>query len=139
MYFLLLQSLLFLDQFTLLGKKSDVYVLLKVLKYCTGSSAKSYQCKYAIDDKLHNNNQEQIDLCDAIREVIQFASLRGKFSSVHEDLMAEGVSRVEVTKSGFLFLMDKGGCNHVLVIILQKHCASKLSSRRQDGSSESSD
>ena len=135
----LFQSLLFLDPFSLLGRKSDIYVLLKVLKYCTGSSAKSYQCKYAIDDKLHNNNQEQIDLCDAIREVIQFPSLRGKFSSVHEDLMAEGVSRVEVTKSGFLFLMDKGGCKHVLVIILQKHCASKLSSRRQHGSSESSD
>jgi len=57
------QSLLFL-----LGKKSDVYVLLKVLIYCTGSSAKSLQCKYAIDDKLHNSNQEQIDLCDAIRQ-----------------------------------------------------------------------
>ena len=91
-----------------------MYVLLKVLKYCTGSSAKSYQCKYAIDDKLHSSDQEKIDLCDAIREVIQFPSLRGKFSSIHEDLMAEGVSRVEVTKSGFHFLMDKGGWKHVL-------------------------
>ena len=54
-------------------------------------------------------NQEKIDICDAIREVMQFPCLRGKFSSVHEDLMAEGISRVEVTKSGFYFLRDTGG------------------------------
>ena len=116
------QSLLFLDPFSLHGRKSDIYVLLKVLKYCTGSSAKSYQCKYAKDDILHNSNPEKIDLCDAIRKVIQFPCLRGKFSSVHKDLMAEGIKRVEVTESGFHFLRDKGGSEHVPIIILQNNC-----------------
>ena len=101
-----MQSLLFLDQFSLLGKKSDVYVLLKILKFCTGSSAKSYQCKYAIDERLHNLNPEKIDFCDALTDVLQFPSLRGKFSSVHEDLRAEGITGVEITKDGFQFLRD---------------------------------
>ena len=101
-----MQSLLFLDQFSLLGKKREVYVLLKVLKFCTGSSAKSYQCKYAIDERLHNLNPEKIDFCDALTDVLQFPSLRGKFSSVHEDLRAEGITRVEITKDGFRFLRD---------------------------------
>jgi len=108
------QSLLFLDQNSLLGRKSHVYVLLKVLKYCTGSSAKSYRCKYLIHKQLHKSNPEQINLCNTIRELIQFPCLRGKFSSVHEDLMAEGISRVEVTKLGFHFLRDKE-CNKGLV------------------------
>ena len=101
-----MQSLLFLNQFSLLGKKREVYVLLKILKFCTGSSAKSYQCKYAIDERLHNLNPEKIDFCDALTDVLQFPSLRGKFSSVHEDLRAEGITGVEITKDGFRFLRD---------------------------------
>ena len=101
-----MQSLLFLDQFSLLGKKREVYVLLKVLKFCTGSSAKSYQCKYAIDERLHNLNPEKIYFCDALTNVLQFPSLRGKFSSVHGDLRAEGINGVEITKDGFRFLRD---------------------------------
>ena len=101
-----MQSLLFLDQFSLLGKKREVYVLLKILRFCTGSSAKSYQCKYAIDERLHNLNPEKIDFCDALTDVLQFPSLRGKFSSVHEDLRAEGITGVEITKDGFQFLRD---------------------------------
>ena len=101
-----MQSLLFLDQFSLLGKKREVYVLLKILKFCTGSSAKSYQCKYAIDERLHNLNPEKIDFCDALTDVLQFPSLRGKFSSVHEDLRAEGITGVEISKNGFRFLRD---------------------------------
>ena len=104
-----MQSLLFLDQFSLLGKKREVYVLLKILKFCTGSSAKSYQCKYAIDERLHNLNQEKIDFCDALTDVLQFPSLRGKFSSVHEDLRAEGITEVEITMDGFRFLKDLVG------------------------------
>lgn len=39
------QSLCFLNAETLAGKKLKIYVLIKILKFCTGSSAKSYQCK----------------------------------------------------------------------------------------------
>merc|ERR1719447_1156045 len=43
------QTLLFMSDQTLRERKLEVYVLLKILKYCTGSSARSYQCKFAMD------------------------------------------------------------------------------------------
>ena len=39
----------------------------------------------------------------AIKEVIHFKTLRGKFSSVHPDLLAEGITRVEVVQDGIQF------------------------------------
>ena len=101
--------MLFLDQFSLLGKKREVYVLLKIFKFCTGSSAKSYQCKYVIHERLRHHDPEKIDLCDALTDALQFPSLRGKFSSVHEDLRDEGITAIEITKNGFRFLKDLVG------------------------------
>ena len=37
---------------TLRGLKLSAYALIKILKFCTGSSAKSYQCKFAISEVL---------------------------------------------------------------------------------------
>ena len=45
----------------------------------------------------------------AIREIIQFYTIRGKFSSVHPDLAAEGITRVMVEDTGLQFVMDNGG------------------------------
>ena len=73
-----------MDEEVLEGKKLEVYVLLKVLKYCTGSSAKSYQCKFAVNQVFMNKSIESMeDLGAAIKEIIQFKTIRGKFSSVH--------------------------------------------------------
>merc|ERR1711971_285176 len=101
------QSLLFLSDKTLQGLKFDVYVLLKLLKFCTGSSAKSYQCKFAISEvlKLRKVTASE-EVGSVIKEVIHYHNLRGKFSSVHPELGREGIIRVEVGKEGLHFIRD---------------------------------
>ena len=87
------------------GKKLEAYVLLKVLKYCTGSSAKSYQCKFALSTVFGNKSIESMEeLGAAIKEIIHHRTIRGKFSSVHPDLVAEGITRVEVGEKGLHFI-----------------------------------
>ena len=85
----------------------DVYVLLKILKYCTASTAKSYQCKYAINLVFKNKSIESMEeVGAAIKEIIHYHTIRGKFSSVHPDLAAEGITRVEVGEEGLHFIRD---------------------------------
>ena len=87
------------------GKKLESYVILKVLKYCTSSSARSYQCKFAIDRVFANKNIESMEeVGAAIKDVIQFYTIRGKFSSIHPDLEAVGIARVEVEEKGLRFI-----------------------------------
>ena len=95
---------------TLEGKKMDAYVLLKILKYCTDSPARSYQMKFAVDQVFLNKGIDSTeDLGTAIKEIIHYNTIRGKFSSVHPDLAAEGITRVEVGEEGLHFIADKGG------------------------------
>ena len=97
-----------MDDKVLEKKKLDVYVLLKILKYCTDSSARSYQCKFAVQQVFNNKRIESMDeVGEAIKEVIQFRTLSGKFSSVHPDLAAEGITRVEVGEEGLHFISDQ--------------------------------
>ena len=87
------------------GKKLEAYVMLKILKYCTDSSARSYQCKFAVDQVFRNKKIESMEeLGAAIKEIIQYYTIRGKFSSVHPDLAAEGIARVEVGEEGLFFI-----------------------------------
>ena len=84
-----------------------MYVLIKIIKYCTGSSARSYQCKYAVNDAFKNKNIESMEAVgSAIKEIIQYKTIRGKFSSVHPDLAAEGITRVEVGEEGLHFIRN---------------------------------
>ena len=86
-----------------------MYVLIKILKFCTGSSAKSYQCKFAISDVLLNRDVFDVEeLGDLIQKVIHYRTLRGKFSSIHPELRREGIIRVEVGKEGLRFIRDSG-------------------------------
>ena len=71
-------------------------MLIKILKFCTGSSAKSYQCKFGINHVLAHRVVTAEDLGKAIQDVIHYQTLRGKFSSVHPELRREGIVRVEV-------------------------------------------
>ena len=41
-----------------------------------------------------------------IKEIIQHKTIRGKFSSVHPDLAAEGITKVEVGEEGLLFIKN---------------------------------
>ena len=103
-----IQSLLFLNSNTLDGLKHDVYVLLKILKFCTGSSAKSYQCKFGIDHILNNRVVAAEELGKAIQDVIHYKTLRGKFSSVHPELRREGIVRVDVGEKGLNLIRNTG-------------------------------
>ena len=90
---------------TLEGRKLEMYVTMKILKYCTGSSAKSFQCKYAVQDEFkHKKIESMEELGTAIKEIIQYYTIRDKFSSVHPDLAAEGITRVEVGEEGLHFI-----------------------------------
>ena len=110
------QTLLFMDDQTLKGMKLQAYVLLKVLKYCTGSSARSYQCKFAVSSVFGNKRIESMDeLGAAVKEIINYFTIRGKFSSVHPDLAAERITRVEVGEKGLHFTADKSGSSVKLV------------------------
>ena len=42
----------------------------------------------------------------AIKEIIHYKTIRGKFSSVHPDLAAEGITRVEVGEEGLHFISE---------------------------------
>ena len=101
------QTLLFKSDETLRGQKLNAYVVLKILKYCTGSSARSYQCKFAVDRVLKNKKIERMEeVGAAIKEIIHYDTIRGKFSSVHPDLAAEGITRVEVGEEGLHFIKN---------------------------------
>ena len=86
-----------------------MYVLIKILKYCTGSSTKSYQCKFALNDILRSKDvSDAKELGKVIQEVIHHYTLRGKFSSVHPELRREGIIRIDVGKEGLHFIRDSG-------------------------------
>ena len=107
------QSLLFLRDDTLRGRKREVYVLAKMAKTFTASRAKSIQLKMAVNSVLANNiDIPSTDLGASLRSVLQYRDIRGQFSSIHPDLLAEGFTRVDVTDEGLCFLRDtaQGEC-----------------------------
>ena len=103
------QTLLFMRDETLKERKLEAYVLLKILKYCTGSSARSYQCKFAMDRSGFGNKsiESMEEVGPALKKIIHYKTLRGKFSSVHPDLAAEGITKVEVGEEGLFFIKSR--------------------------------
>ena len=95
-----------MNEATLQGTKLQVYVIIKILKFVTGSSAKSYQCKFAVDRVLKNKEPASDKLGEAVREVLNYENIRGMFSSVHEDLAKLGVTRVIIGDRGITFEGD---------------------------------
>ena len=77
------------------------------MKYCTGSSVRSYQCKFAMDQAAFNNKgiESMEEVGRALKKIIHYKTLRVKFSSVHPDLAAEGINRVDVGEEGLHFLI----------------------------------
>ena len=102
------QTLLFMSDRTLRERKLEAYVLIKILKYCTGSSARSYQCKFAMEIAFSNKNIEILtEIGTALKIILHHKTLRRKFSSVHPDLAAEGINRVGVNADGLFFSSGK--------------------------------
>ena len=105
-----------MDANVLRGNKLQAYAILKILKYCTGSSARSYQCKFAVQQALISKSIESMEeLGEAIKEIIHHPTIRGKFSSVHPDLAADGITRVEVGDEGLHFSRNnEPGLNYTM-------------------------
>ena len=92
-----------MQESTLAGTKKEVYTMMKILKYCTDSSAKSYQCKFAVHVVFLNKEPESDKIGEAIREAINYENIRGMFNSVHQDLKDLGVTKVEIGDNGLNF------------------------------------
>ena len=91
-----------------MGRRKDVYVLAKILKWITGSSVKSYSLKFALDFMLGSNTDiRENELGLALQDVINYKTFHGKFDSVHSDLRAEGVIWIEVGDQGIIFHRDQ--------------------------------
>merc|ERR1719350_2533624 len=55
---------------------------------------------------MNKSIESMEELGGAIKEIIQYMTIRGKFSSVHPDLAAEGITRVEVGEEGLHFIRN---------------------------------
>ena len=111
---------------TLGDRKIDVYVLLKILNYCTESPARSYQIKFAVGRVFQNddiNSTEDLGL--AIKKTIHYKTIRGKFSSVHPDLVAEGITRVEVGEEGLHFIRNNPGGEYSFRLVFIRQFSGK--------------
>ena len=93
-----------MDQDTLRGTKKDVYVLMKVVKYITGSSAKSFELKYIVDTIFMNRDPESDKIGQALQEVMLHRTVRGRFGGVHQDLQNLGVTAVVVAENEVEFV-----------------------------------
>ena len=74
-----------------------------MLKHFTGSSAKSYMIKFALKMSFSLFEDNRKDLGFNIRRVLRHWTIKDKFSSVHPELRAMGITGVEVGDSGFIF------------------------------------
>ena len=92
---------MFLGGTTLRGTKNEVYVMIKILKFLTGADVTSFACKFAVDRRLMNINPDEIGLGNAIRMVLEYRTLKGKFGYVNPDLKKIGITGVDVTDEGF--------------------------------------
>ena len=76
----------------------------------------SVQCKYGVNLMLYKTDPDHTGLGEAIRRVLTYDKLKGKFSSVNAALELSGVVRVEVVEDGFLFVGKSSGlCLHVSI------------------------
>ena len=83
--------------------------MVKILKQLTDNHTTSYHCKFARNDSLFGRTRFrdkdiiEDDIGAALMEVIKHRTVRGKFLSVHPDLRATGVSRLEIGEHGITF------------------------------------
>ena len=87
------------------------------MKTFTVSTAKSIQCKIAVQEVLRNSEPSSEDLGAALRSVLQYREIRGQFSSIHPDLGAVGVTGVEVTDQGIRFVRNTTPGNIIQSVI----------------------
>ena len=95
---------MFLSVETLRGNKRDVYLILKILKLCTGAEVTSFKMKFAVERALWDDKKGDKPLVTSLQRVLRYWTLKERFSEVHPELRNVGVKRVEVTEKGLLFI-----------------------------------
>ena len=95
---------MFIENDTLTDTREKIYQMLKILKYCTGSTVKSYECKYAIHVALRNKILSDELIWDGLKEVMGHGLLRGRFSGVRRELMELGVEHIELNEDSINFV-----------------------------------
>ena len=98
-----------MDEWTLQGKKKEVYALLKILKYAMDSDVKSYDAKYSVEMIFQNKEPSDIH-GNALEEVLKHKNVRGHFndSNVHPDLKKQGVTKIVLKDNGIDFQGNLG-------------------------------
>ena len=86
-----------MDEWTLKGKRKEVYVLLKILKYAMDSDVKSYDAKFSVEMIFGCKDPSDI-FGNALEEVLKHKNICGHFneSNVHPDLKKLGVIKIVV-------------------------------------------
>ena len=102
---------MFLGSNTLKGTRNEVYVLIKMLKSWTGADVTSFASKYAVDRVVTNIKPDEIGMGKAIKMVLEYRTVLGKFESLHPDLGRIGIPSVDVTDEGFQFVGYDEGTN----------------------------
>ena len=100
------QTLLFLDENTLSGNKLFVYIIMKILRKCTGANLTSFKIKFSVHNALRHSRYETADIGTLLERVLRYWTVRDKFNGVEDTLANIGVQRVEVKNDGLLFVMD---------------------------------
>ena len=92
---------------------------MKIFKKCTGAKLTSFkvnckvggnqinldflQLKFAVDRALNDKKYEEGDIGSSMQRVMKYWTVRDKMNSVHDDLVEEGVTKIEVTDEGLEF------------------------------------
>ena len=91
---------------TLSGNKLFTYVISKILKQCTDAQFSSFELKYAVHNCLRNVRYETEDVGTNLQRLLNYATLRGGFDGIDENLKKIGVQRIEVKEDGLLFMSE---------------------------------
>ena len=59
--------------------------------------------KFAVDRALNDKKYEEGDIGSSMQRVMKYWTVRDKMNSVHDDLVEEGVTKIEVTDEGLKF------------------------------------
>ena len=92
-----------MDQRTLAGTRKKIYQLLKITKYITDSPAKSYDCKFAVDEILANKMPAENELGKGLKEVMEHYTIKGKFTKIRKELLDQGITSIRIGELGFEF------------------------------------
>ena len=106
-----------MDEKTLEGTRKKLYQLLKVIKYCTGSTAKSYECKFAIHMTFLNIEPKEEHLGLSLMKAMEHHLIKGSFDGVRKELRDVGIEDIVLRENCVEFL----GNSEILIFLLPRY------------------